>query len=460
MPGALRSGKPTGISLCMIVRNEAERLGGFLRHHRPLVQEVVVVDTGSRDATRQIAAAHGARLFEFPWCDDFSAARNASLRAARFSWVLVLDADEQVPVEEFSRVRALLAMPRFTAAYFRIVNVDPDGTPLGMHVAVRMFRNTPGVRFRGAIHEEVGVRGEALATSLRIVHTGYRADPQAMRPKLERDRRLLLKSLAAEPANPAYRYYLARTCYLLGDWQEGLRQASQARAALAAEPAPGSLALLTAHLEAVLLWRQGELAQAEECCRRLLHLRDDYLDAHFLLAKVCLQRRRLREARRALERYLALLPRFSTDAAALYPFGMLTTLSRGAEALNELAGLAHRSGDTRRALGCLAEAAQLDAAYAPTYLNWGLALLAQGREEEAAPKFKEALARAPDLHAARHYGELLERRLPGGRSAARKLPPLPSAPSTEEERAVEAACLATHVSEAGMLRTNLQRSLP
>jgi glycosyltransferase involved in cell wall biosynthesis len=83
------------ISLCMIVRNEERKLARALDSARDWVGEIVVVDTGSTDRTVEIAESYGARVIHFPWCDDFSAARNASLDAATNEWALVLDADEQ-----------------------------------------------------------------------------------------------------------------------------------------------------------------------------------------------------------------------------------------------------------------------------------------------------------------------------------------------------------------------------
>src|SRR5580658_1616487 len=96
------------VSLCMIVRNEEANLPPCLASVAGLTDEVVVVDTGSHDRTKEIALAHGARVFDFAWCDDFSAARNESLRHARGDWVLWLDADDRVTAENRMRLQKLL----------------------------------------------------------------------------------------------------------------------------------------------------------------------------------------------------------------------------------------------------------------------------------------------------------------------------------------------------------------
>src|SRR5437667_7943437 len=82
------------LSLTMIVRNEEATLAACLSSAADLVDEIVVVDTGSTDGTKEVAARFGARVFDFPWRDDFAAARNESLSHARGNWILWLDGDE------------------------------------------------------------------------------------------------------------------------------------------------------------------------------------------------------------------------------------------------------------------------------------------------------------------------------------------------------------------------------
>jgi len=97
------------VSLCMIVKNEAERLGDCLRDVRAAVDEMIVVDTGSEDATQTVATGLGAKVFDFPWCNDFSAARNASLQHATGDYVLWLDADDRLDADEADKLRRLKA---------------------------------------------------------------------------------------------------------------------------------------------------------------------------------------------------------------------------------------------------------------------------------------------------------------------------------------------------------------
>src|SRR5438132_13758737 len=83
-------------SLCMIVRNEEQNLAACLESVADLMDEIVVVDTGSNDRTGDVARRFGARVFDFPWVDSFAAARNESLRRATGDWIFWLDADERI----------------------------------------------------------------------------------------------------------------------------------------------------------------------------------------------------------------------------------------------------------------------------------------------------------------------------------------------------------------------------
>ena len=99
------------LSLCVIAKDEAAFLQRCLASVAGLVDEIVVVDTGSCDDTPKVARGAGARVFSPPWQDDFSQARNRSLAAARGEWILVLDCDEVLARADHDRLRDLLADP-------------------------------------------------------------------------------------------------------------------------------------------------------------------------------------------------------------------------------------------------------------------------------------------------------------------------------------------------------------
>jgi tetratricopeptide (TPR) repeat protein len=195
------------ISLCLIVRDEAELLPRFLAQAAGLWDDLCVVDTGSRDATCSILRTAGARIIERAWDDDFSAARNAGLAAATGDWIVYLDADEMITPAAVTALRAVTADAQAGAASVRMINPLPHGHTQEARL-VRAFRNDPTIRFVHRIHEEidsaVGAYLRRTGLQLRhldapVEHLGYVRARATARGKRARDLALLQKSLAADP---------------------------------------------------------------------------------------------------------------------------------------------------------------------------------------------------------------------------------------------------------------------
>jgi tetratricopeptide (TPR) repeat protein len=206
------------LSAAMIVRDEEEYLGDCLASLRGLVDEVVVVDTGSRDRSCSIARAHGARVSSLRWRGDFAAARNAALDRATGDWILYIDADERARDADRAALEPLLAEPGLAALTVRF----RPATGFTRYREPRLFRNLPGLRFRGVIHEshlpalrEVMVerRLRVADSELAIDHLGYD------RPRPDKHRRnlpLLAARLEAEPDNVYCWNHLGGTLDALG----------------------------------------------------------------------------------------------------------------------------------------------------------------------------------------------------------------------------------------------------
>ena len=191
------------ISLTMIVKNEAATLGRCLASVQDLVDEIIVVDTGSTDDTKDIARQHGARVFDLPWPDSFAAARNESLRHANGQWLLWLDADEYFDDANRDKLRTSsptcpTTTPPTSCSSFRRRN--GSATLVGQ---VRLFRNHPAIRWDYRVHEQIlpslKRAGHAIRfTDIAIDHSGY-LDPALRHKKLERNLRLLHLDHAERP---------------------------------------------------------------------------------------------------------------------------------------------------------------------------------------------------------------------------------------------------------------------
>ncbi|MBM4145211.1 MAG: glycosyltransferase [Nitrospira sp.] len=161
------------VSLCMIVKNEESNIINFFQGVKPLVNEMIVVDTGSTDRTKKIARAFGAKVYDIPWENDFAAARNFSLSKASCSWVLVLDADEIISPVDYKTLKELVRISsnkRFaysivTRNYVGPVSVnwhpndgkykEEAGSGWFPSEKVRLFPNDSRIRFERPVHEMV-----------------------------------------------------------------------------------------------------------------------------------------------------------------------------------------------------------------------------------------------------------------------------------------------------------------
>lgn len=204
-------------SLCMIVKNEAENLAPCINSVKPVMDEIIVVDTGSTDNTKEIAERLGAKVFDFPWCDDFSAARNESIRYATGNYILWLDGDDRVDESEVKKIGLLKKRVPFkrNEAYYVIVNNQSPIDGESRYYQMRIFPRVKGVLFEGRVHEQVfhnlGRMGIKLVrTDIVIRHTGYH-DAGAVITKSERNLRIIEEALKSDPDNFLLHYNAART---------------------------------------------------------------------------------------------------------------------------------------------------------------------------------------------------------------------------------------------------------
>jgi glycosyltransferase involved in cell wall biosynthesis len=208
--------KEIEISLCMIVRNEEPRIAACLNSVRPYVGEMIVVDTGSTDRTREIARECGARLFEMPWPDSFAEARNQSIALARGRWIIWLDADDVMPPACGQQLLDLVRRhPERDAAFHVQVRIPPGPGEFSEQVVdhLKLFPNRPELRFEHRIHEQIlpSIRRAGLQvffTDLYVVHQNYDRSPEGQATKRQRDFPLLELDLRDHPDHPFTLYNL------------------------------------------------------------------------------------------------------------------------------------------------------------------------------------------------------------------------------------------------------------
>ena len=193
------------IAAVLIVRDEERCIERCLSSVRPWVDEMIVLDTGSIDATPQIAARCGARVARFEWIDDFAAARNAALALTQAQWRLVIDADEWI--EQGGRCLAELREQRgdFIGQVW-VVSLLDGGAIRAPSWLPRVLPR--GLRYSGRIHEQPESNLPRRRLALSIAHDGYLAEPMAA--KAGRNRRLLERELVEQPDDAYLNYQLGK----------------------------------------------------------------------------------------------------------------------------------------------------------------------------------------------------------------------------------------------------------
>ncbi len=232
------------IALCMIVKNEAQHMGRCLMSVHGLADEIIVVDTGSDDSTRELAEVFGAQVYDFPWGDDFAAARNFSLSKASAGWVLVLDADEAISPQDHGAIRALARRRAGKPVVYNFVTrnytdqVGAQGwTANDLHyrkesrglgwfpsIKVRLFPNHRQVQFEKPVHEYVEGTLERIGAAIEHcavpIHHYGRLDQEKTRAKGEAYYRLGKKKLEEKSGDLKALYELAVQAGELNRYEE------------------------------------------------------------------------------------------------------------------------------------------------------------------------------------------------------------------------------------------------
>nr|WP_186812322.1 glycosyltransferase [Paenibacillus xylanexedens] len=272
------------ISLCMIVKDEEEMLPRCLESVRGVVDEIIVVDTGSSDRSVAIAREYGASVVEFAWSDDFAAARNAGLERASGDWILFLDADEALEATAREQIRSWTEVSGCDGLFLNIHNYTGSGQQgATVNPVLRLFRSHPEHRFKGRIHEQIAAaiceRNPEAAfhiTDMVIHHYGYQTVVVERKDKVNRNVRLLQQAVEEEPDQPFHHYNLGVEYLRVGEAEKALESFVKARKMI--DLAVTSYAHLLLKYEVRCLEHLERWQEALECVDAALELFPEYTD--------------------------------------------------------------------------------------------------------------------------------------------------------------------------------------
>jgi tetratricopeptide (TPR) repeat protein len=359
-----------GISVCMIVKNEERFLENCLSSIRDLADEIILVDTGSSDRTKEIASKFTSKIYDFVWEDDFSKARNFAISKANCEWILSIDADEVISKEDIEKIKKV-ADEEMDAVYFIIRDYTNNVGSIGWKSSagdvyeesrvaagysetpvLKFFRNRRDYKFEGRVHEVVEnsikrLGGKIFMTDIVIHHYGPLRTNEELKEKKDKYAELLRERLDEGDFGKGEEFYV---------YYEIARE----------------------------LIMKGELTGAKEYLKKSLELNSEYVPALTIFGGIYLTEKNLDEAERLLKRALILN-------------------GNNGDAHSNLGIVYSERKEYNKAIRKFERAIEINPRSADGYYNLGLVYLKTGKKDKAASLFDKAIELNPE------YGKKLQR---------------------------------------------------
>ncbi|VYU41755.1 Chondroitin synthase [Clostridium tertium] len=213
------------ISLCMIVKNEGKHLEKSLDSIVNYIEDIVIVDTGSTDNTKEIARRYTNKVYDFKWCNDFSKARNFSISKAANDWVLILDADEVIYKFDKKNIERFIKNNKMTVGRIKRINPFEEGEEIKKYIErVNRLFNKKYFHYQGIIHEQVvskdGSEYKMKSIEIEANHIGYLNEVINGTNKLERNINLLIDAIKNNPLDPYLYYQIGKSYYRKKDYDK------------------------------------------------------------------------------------------------------------------------------------------------------------------------------------------------------------------------------------------------
>jgi tetratricopeptide (TPR) repeat protein len=370
------------LSLCMIVKNESANLAQCLTSVKDLVDEIVILDTGSGDRTLEIAKEFGAVTASQEWGDDFAAARNEALKLVTGDWVLVLDGDEVFNINAIKDLKSAIAQENTLVV--NLIRHEIGATQSPYSAVSRLFRNHPAIKFARPYHETIDDSVLALLKQephwnivelpiVSILHFGYTPEVLQTKDKTNRAKSLLEKAFKENPNDPYVCSKLGALYLQLGQEKEGLKLLKQGLKANTAS-APISFELHYHLANAYLHQKKWELANKhyQKAINQPI-LPQLKIGAFNNFAGLLQSVGDLKNAQKAYETILKIDPTFAVG------YFNLAMLLKG-------------KGQLQDAIALYQKAINLNPNYAEAYQNLGVTCFKAGLLQESLEAFKKAIS--------------------------------------------------------------------
>lgn len=321
--------RPTTISACMIVRNEEAMIFDCLASIRDVVDEIIIIDTGSTDRTIDIIkeATHDYKchvvIYKCQWQEDFSFHRNQSIDHATSDWIFIIDADERLQDDSKEALRNLINKPFVNLQIScNIYNNTPVGENAVYLSSVRLFHRKLKLRYDGIIHNSLQLvpKMHVYKSSINMIHLGYNLSPEDMETKRLRTKSMLEIQIQKEPNN-AYAFYNygnvlmvnidSEQNYLLVD--RAIKCYRRAIDLCSGINSQKHILLMSFSQLSWCYFFAGQYEDAHRICHLCLKYKHNYLDPLLLLGHIHKMMEQPKEAIKAYENYLDMQEKYDPD---------------------------------------------------------------------------------------------------------------------------------------------------
>jgi len=266
-----------------MVKDEEKLLPQCLKSIQDHVDEIIVVDTGSRDNTIAIAESYGARVYHHPWEDHFSKHRNQSLEYAGGSWLFIIDADEELRMTNGSSLRNILTKieDSVDGLMIKVDNMSPTGIiPAN---SVRLVRNHRGIHYQGRVHNYLVGPSHIAFAPLSLFHHGYNLGKEVDEKKFKRTADLLLLDAKENPNNPRPYHFLAVSYQTQQMFEQAKEYSEKAIQLFEKGPMVPHNYLWSLYIAASSCFNLEKTEEAIAHARKAITYFPNHLDSHFIL---------------------------------------------------------------------------------------------------------------------------------------------------------------------------------
>lgn len=303
------------VSLCMIVKNEEDFIDQCLKSVQHLVQEMIIIDTGSTDQTIEICKKYGAKIYSYPWNNHFADARNFGLSKAKGDWILWLDADEELEAGHEQSFLTTLLHSKASMLFMPVVNYYGETLPVQkdqayLYYQPRCFRNHKGIQFYNRIHESPNIPENSDSSytfenvEVPIHHYGYIQEITEKRNKAQRNLQLIKEEYQKPDHSPWIEYHLASDYYRTNDFQSALAYVNKSIVGFLQKGLLPPAILY--RLKYVVLVETNSFDGAYLGIDKALLLYPDYVDLHFMKGLILFHKNEYKDALISFEKCLEL----------------------------------------------------------------------------------------------------------------------------------------------------------